>query len=146
MLILALAHAIRDIPNGWATLGAAVVDVTGPVCFGIVAALMGWVLRRLKKVQGHAAAAEAGVTNSHEKNLRDDLDGKQDETRSLLTAALDKLSQIQRIQVDQGRDIGGIRQELRTLHANDELHNREQGRLREHIDEIERTIPKTHPG
>ena len=142
MLLATMLQAFQDIPNGWATVGAAVIDVGGPVLIAVVGGLMAWVLRRLKQVQRHAEAAADGVTNQHETNLRDDLDGKQDETRGLLTEAIDKLAQIQKVQVDQARDIGGIRSELRQLHESDAEQVRQANRDRERMDQLERTIPR----
>ena len=146
MLFATMLQAFQDIPNGWATVGAAVIDVGGPVAIAVVGALMAWVLRSLKKVQRHAEAAADGVTNQHETNLRDDLDGKQDETRGLLTEAIDKLAQIQRVQVDQAQDISGIRKEIGTLFANDGEQVREANRARERLDALERTIPRDKLG
>lgn len=152
MLLAAMLRAFQDIPNGWATVGAAVIDVGGPVLLAVVGALMGWVLRRLKRIQADTQKTVAHVANEHTDdegnpiNLRDDLDGKQDETRDLLTEALDKLAQIQSVQVDQGRDIGGIRSELRQLHAADAEQVRQANRDRERIDELDRTIPRDKLG
>ena len=162
MLLAALVAAFNDIPNGWATVSAAVIDVGGPVLIAVVGALMAWVLRRLKRIQVDTQKTVAHVANEHTDdegnpiNLRDDLDGKQDETRDLLTEALDKLAQIQTVQVaqarsieSQARDIGGIRAELRTLHENDAEQVRQANRDREqaqkdrdHLAELERTIPR----
>lgn len=162
MLLAAMLRAFQDIPNGWATVGAAVIDVGGPVAVTAVLGLMAWVLRRLKHIQVDTQKTVAHVANEHTDdegnpiNLRDDLDGKQDETRDLLTEALDKLAQIQRVQVEQAevqrgqaRDIGGIRAELRTLHENDAEQVRQANRDREqaqkdrdHLAELERTIPR----
>lgn len=142
MLLFAMVQAFNDIPNGWATISAAVIDVGGPFLVAVVGGLMAWVLQRLKQVQKHAEAAADGVTNAHATNLRDDLDWKQDETRGMLTEALDKLAQIQTVQVDQGRDIGGIRSELRQLHESDAEQVRQANRDRERMDQLERTIPR----
>ncbi|WP_243063175.1 hypothetical protein [Humibacter sp. RRB41] len=125
-----------DIPQGWATIDAAVIAVVG----GGLMAMLGFVLRRLKRVKQDTETTVYHVANEHKDergdpiNLRDDNDEKHSET-------MDTLKQIQRVQVDQARDIGGIRQELRTLHENDAEHVRQQNRDRERLDRFEHTLP-----
>lgn len=143
-----LATTITDIPNGWATVGAAIIDVGGPALLLLMSTLMAWVLRRLKRIQADTRKTVVHVANEHTDdegnpiNLRDDLDEKQDETRGLLTELLDKTAQIQRVQVDQARDIGGIRSELRQLHESDAEQVRQANRDRERFDELARTLPR----
>jgi hypothetical protein len=126
-----------DIPQGWATIDAAVIAVVG----GGLMTMLGIVLRRLKRVREDTATTVFHVANEHKDdqgdpiNLRDDNDEKHRET-------MDKLAQIQSVQVQQARDIGGIRAELRTLHENDGEQVRQANRDRERLDRIERTIPR----
>ena len=135
---------MSDIPQGWATIDAAVIAVVG----GGLMTMLGVILRRLKKVKQDTQTTVYHVANEHRDelgdpiNLRDDNDEKHKET-------MDRLAQIQRVQVDQARDIGGIRAELRTLHENDAEQVRQANRDREqaqkdrdHLAELERTIPR----
>lgn len=136
MLQHSLLAVVTDIPNGWATVEAAAITVIGTALM----AMIGWVLRRLHRVQQDGAIVRDHVANEHKDadgnpiNMRDDQDAKHAEI-------MDKLGQLQAVQVTQARDIGGIRQELRTLHENDTEHVRQANRTSERIDKLEHTIP-----
>jgi len=69
---------------------AAIVQIltTAFVQLGILggAALAAW--PKIREISHNTKAAKVQVQNSHETNLRDDLDGKQDETRALLGEVL----------------------------------------------------------
>ncbi|MEU8327301.1 DUF2746 domain-containing protein [Micromonospora sp. NPDC048839] len=85
---------------------AAIVTACGTVSvalIGVVVELLRRQHKRLGEVKAHAAAARDQVQNSHTTNLRDDIDR--------VLAGLDQVIETQR---QHGKDIGGLREELRT--------------------------------
>jgi len=129
-----------DIPQGWATIDAAVIAVVG----GGLMTMLGIVLRRLKRVRQDTATTVFHVANEHKDdesdpiNFRDDTDAKHAEVMRAIHGLSGRVGVIE-------KDIGGIRHELRTLHENDGEHVRQANRDRERLDELERTVPRRRP-
>lgn len=86
--------------------------------------LTAFVNRRVGKVAADAATSRAQLENDHEEdpeltsNIREDMDNKHSE----------QMREIRTL----GKDIGGIRADIRILHQNDQATN---GRLDDHIRE-----------
>lgn len=84
---------------------AAAVTATGTISVALIGVLVEMLRRQHKKlseVKDHAAAARDQVQNSHKTNLRDDVD-----------RVLRGLEDVKELIRTQGRDIAGLREEIR---------------------------------
>lgn len=131
-------NAVHDIPGGWASVIAAILTVTGgPLMVAIFGSRLS---KKVKAIRADVAITKDQVANSHVDedgipiNMRDEQDRYQE-------ALLKKLNEIQATQTTQGRDIGGIRADIRNLTAADIEHTRAARENREHITALEQTQP-----
>lgn len=141
-----------DIPNGWATIIGASIPLIGGAFTGLLVS----VRRKLKAIEKDAREANSQVSNSHVDedgnpiNLREEQDERHQVIVRQNRQILQKVTKVEQTQIIHGRDIGGIREELRGLHTADQEQVRQQNRDREHVqgqlDEIMHTIPRDQLG
>lgn len=136
--ITAAMSAFPDIPGGWASIIAAVLTIVGgPVTVAVFGSRLS---KRVKAIRHDVAITKDHVANSHVDadgvpiNMRDEQDRYQVEL-------VRKLDEIQATQRTQGRDIGGLRSDIRNLTAADLEHTRAAAENREHITALEQTHP-----
>jgi hypothetical protein len=135
---------VPDIPQGWATIDAAVIGVVGA---GLMT-MLGIVLRRLKHVREDTATTVYHVANEHKDdrgdpiNFRDDTDAKHAELVELVTEVATRVEGIDGRIDEVERNLRGVQKDIGRLSDADLEHVRSQNRARERLDEIERTWPK----
>lgn len=111
------------------------IAVAAIVTFGtIITALLGYLGVVATGARRHAKAARYEVQNTHPTNLRDDLDEKFEGLAGLVKTVIDR-------QAEQGKDIGGIRADVRHL-AESDLEQAKTARVNsERIAALEQTRP-----
>lgn len=131
-------NVMVDLPGGWATIIAAVLTVLGgPVSVLVFGSRLS---KRVKAIRTDVAITKDHVANSHVDaegvpiNMRDEQDRYQ-------VVLLAKLGEIQTTQRTQGRDISGMREDIRHLSAADIEHTRAAAENRAHITALEKTSP-----
>jgi hypothetical protein len=136
-LIVHMAGTWVDIPGGWATVIVAFLTViVSPAILAVVTARLSG---RVKSVQADTAQARDQLTNSHKTNFREETDDRHDEIVTKLDTVLDT-------QRAQGRDIGGMKADIRRLADSDLEQNKQAARDRDRINDLERTIPRDELG
>lgn len=81
---------------------------------GLIGIRLGRVKTEVGQVKADAAAAREQVENNHDTNLREENDVRHEETRGWIDSVRRLItSEIRTLRTDVGKDIGGIRQELR---------------------------------
>lgn len=81
---------------------------------GLIDIRLGRVKTEVGQVKADAAAAREQVENNHDTNLREENDVRHEETRGWIDSVRRLItSEIRTLRTDVGKDIGGIRQELR---------------------------------
>jgi hypothetical protein len=127
---------IVDIPNGWATVVAPSLSAV----VGLGGAAIGFVLRnqsrRLREITRNTRVTVEQVANDHDSNLRVEQDNRHNEITGKIDIILDMVN-------TQGKDIGGMREDIRGLHSTTRELTRRQNRDREHVDELEKSIPRS---
>ncbi len=107
------------------------VQVQLVVTFGVIIAAIittmgGLILAILNRTRQHAKATREGVENSHDTNLRDDLDGKVE----VIVGRLKELA----------TDVGGIRSDIRAIHREQGEDRRALAAERDRIRLLEDTV------
>lgn len=137
-LILNADATWTDIPGGWvALIGVFLTAVVGPVAVLIVTARLSG---KVKAIRSDVAITRDHVANSHvdEQGRPINMREEQDRYQRELVRRLDTVIDTQR---DQGRDIGGMREDIRRLAEADLEQTRIARRNRDRIDDLERTRP-----
>lgn len=125
---------IPDVPDGWATIvGLIITAIVGPSTLAILGVLLN---RKVNKISAATNATLHQVKNSHEVNLRDDQDDKHAELVGLVTSVRDQVK-------TQGRDIGGLRGDMRELRRDQSQLREEFSAERERIRDLEDTRPQS---
>lgn len=121
-----------DIPGGWAVVIAGLFASLP----GVVAAVMSVRTRTAVRRVGHdTALVKEQVKNSHPKNLREEQDDRHD-------VLMTELGSIRSAQTAQGRDIGGIKADIRGLRTDQSELARQLSTERDRIHDLEKTHPR----
>jgi hypothetical protein len=122
-------------PDGVAPAVITTLGVVFAAALGLIGVLLTIVLRNQGQVKKSNAATLHQVKNSHDINLRDDLDGKQDEVRDLL--------------VQVRNDVGDVRVDLRevrqTAHDDREENRRQTALVARQVTQLREDLENTKP-
>jgi hypothetical protein len=111
---------------------------------GVICALIAYVGVLQTLTHRSSVRVRAQVENSHDINMRDDLDGKFESLESSVQAVANMQAQQSRTLTIQARDIGGMREDIRQIRS-DRSDDRQE--IRDRLREIdERTKPRDHFG
>lgn len=110
--------------------------------FGVIlTGLFGYLAVVATGARRHAKAARHQVQNSHEVNLRDDLDEKFKGLADLVKGLADDVSGVKDDIGGVKKDVGGIKEDIRIIHRDAGEDRRALDRERERIRELEQTRP-----
>lgn len=116
-------EALAPVPAGHDYLYATIATAAGTVLVAAVGGFFAWLgKRKLDRIGASASSAAADAAearnqtaNTHETNLRDDLDEKFKAVHDKLDAQAAATAEVKDEQREQRRDIGGVRSEIRAV-------------------------------
>lgn len=128
--------------EGLAMIAAAAITATATI----------WSVHRTRRLQASVSdvqqkvdGIQANVSNSHETNLRDELDGRHLEVMEKIDGVIEtqarqerSISRLAGGVTEIQKDIGGIREDVRDLHGDDAQIRSDQADLGRRVGEIER--------
>lgn len=107
-----MTEIIVAVISSVAVLGAAILALGGRY-LGTMRAAVARLDKRVEKLDEKTERVRSQVENSHQTNLREELDERHTETRRWFDRASDAIDETR-------RDLGGIRSELRLLRTRDD--------------------------
>ena len=126
--------SIIDVPGGWATIIVAIVSfVLGPLVTAVIAARTS---HRVKALKADSVATRSQVENSHDTNMRAENDERHNELIKLVSTVIET-------QKTQGRDIGGLREDIRGIRSDHSALAQQLATERDRIHKLETTRPRT---